>query len=211
FFWEGMKQTTRYTYVFDDLSDSSSLKQGMAERCKRMLKKAEKLGVQAVETDDLRLMFDVNQQTFERQNRSFPYSYELVARIDDACRTHAGRRILISKDEQGEIHSCDYMVYDEQCAISLLQGANPKFRDSGAQRFLDWNSINFAATVSKKFDFEGSMIPGIEVYNREFGARPAPYYEITGKKSRVDSKTMSARWRKKLSQTLRKLATIVEP
>jgi len=42
-------------------------------------------------------------------------------------------------------------------------------------------SIKFASTVSRAFDFEGSMIEGIETFFRRFGCEPAVYYEISKK------------------------------
>ena len=41
-----------------------------------------------------------------------------------------------------------------------------------------WEGIKFASTASKTFDFEGSMIEGIESFFRQFGATPTVYYQI---------------------------------
>ena len=210
FYWEGFKQTTRYTHVFNDLSDIDNIRAGMIDGCKGMLKKAEKLGVEAIESDDLEKMMEINQRSFTRQGIKFPFSFDFVERIDKACLENAGRRILLSVDPSGAIHSCDYMIYDSQCAISLLQGADPKYRDSGAQRYLDWNSIQFAATVSKKFDFEGSMMPGVELYNRGFGARQMPYFGISGKRKDPKDRSFRTRCRRFAARGLRYLARAIE-
>ena len=49
---------------------------------------------------------------------------------------------------------------------------------------LQYHSIKWALKNSKIYDFEGSMIRGIELYFRSFGARQIPYFEI----SKVNSK-----------------------
>ena len=41
-----------------------------------------------------------------------------------------------------------------------------------------WHGIQFAATVSMEFDFEGSMIPGIESFFRGFGGNPRTYFRV---------------------------------
>ena len=60
-----------------------------------------------------------------------------------------------------------------------MGGADPELRNSGATSLLMWEAIQFAATVTKKFDFEGSMIESVERFVRAFGARQIPYFQIT--------------------------------
>lgn len=183
FMWRGFQQTTRYTYVFDDLASVADYMSRMTDDCRQRVRKALK-ELKAIETDDLQLMYDINELTFSRQGMKCPFPFSLVERIHQACRANAGSRILIAEDACGNRHACDYMVYDSRCAVSFIQGADPQFRKGGAQRLLDWNSINFAATVSKRFDFEGSVLPGVEPYNRGFGARQLPYFTIWRERGR---------------------------
>ncbi|KZZ15518.1 hypothetical protein A3751_17170 [Oleiphilus sp. HI0080] len=42
-----------------------------------------------------------------------------------------------------------------------------------------WEAIKFASTVTKRFDFEGSMIEPIERFFRGFGAMQKPYFQIS--------------------------------
>lgn len=209
FHWAGFEQRTRYTYVIPELNDLKAVRAGMTERCKRTLKAACAAQLTASESDDLEQMRSIASLTFQRQGHAdYPYSLELIERIDQACRDHAGRRLLLAHDPSGRVHSCDYMVYDERCAVSLIQGADPDLRKSGAQRFLDWESIQFAATTSQIFDFEGSMIQPIEVYNREFGARQMPYSNIWGTKRASNGK--SAPVRRLVAKALRRLANTID-
>jgi hypothetical protein len=208
FMWRGFEQTTRYTYIFDDLDNVGEYMSRMADDCRQRIKKAAK-ELSLSETDDLRLMYDINALTFQRQGVACPFSFEVVERIHAACLAHAGARILIAKDAAGNIHACDYMIYDDRCAVSLIQGADPRFRKGGAQRLLDWDSINFAATVSKRFDFEGSVLPGVEPYNRGFGARQTPYF-VLRRPRRWDLK-VAARQRRIFAKALHYVADRIEP
>ena len=55
------------------------------------------------------------------------------------------------------------------------------FRSSGAQSLILWEGIQFAAAHSKVFDFEGSMVEGIENFFRQFGGVCTPYYVVSRK------------------------------
>ncbi|MEX2308347.1 MAG: GNAT family N-acetyltransferase [Pirellulales bacterium] len=208
FMWRGFSQTTKYTYIFDDLENVADYMSRMTNDCRQRINKSVK-ELSVCETDDLQLMYDINSLTFERQGVKCPYSLELVQRVHDACRSQAGARIIIAKDGAGNIHACDYMVYDRRCAVSIIQGADPRFRKGGAQRLLDWDSINFAATVSAKFDFEGSVMPGVEPYNRGFGARQTPYFVL--RRPRRWKSRLAARQRRLVARALHYIAERVEP
>jgi hypothetical protein len=208
FMWRGFEQTTKYTYVFDDLENVGQYMSRMASDCRQRINKAAK-ELTACESDDLQAMYDINGLTFQRQGVACPYSFDLVQRIHTACKQHAGARILLAKDAAGNIQACDYMVYDRRCAVSIIQGADPRFRKGGAQRLLDWDSINFAATVSVKFDFEGSIMQGVEPYNRGFGAKQTPYFVL--RRPRSWKTMLAARPRRIAAKYFRYLAERIEP
>ena len=49
-------------------------------------------------------------------------------------------------------------------------------RNSGATSLVMWQAIQFVATVSQVFDFEGSMIEPVERLFRGFVAFQTPYF-----------------------------------
>ena len=72
-------------------------------------------------------------------------------------------------------------AYDEKTCYYLIAGADPTYRASGAQTLVLDSGIEFASKHSKAFDFEGSMIEGIENFFRRFGADRVLYYQIEKK------------------------------
>ena len=42
-----------------------------------------------------------------------------------------------------------------------------------------WELIRRAAKHVTRFDFEGSMLPGVEHYFRKFGGRQETYFQVT--------------------------------
>ena len=82
------------------------------------------------------------------------------------------------------MHAALYLVWDERAAYYLLGGGDPELRNSGAHSLIMWEAIKHAATVSKTFDFEGSMVEPVERFFRAFGGRQVPYHRVTSINSR---------------------------
>jgi hypothetical protein len=108
-----------------------------------------------------------------------------VKRLDAACATQNARRIFFAEDAEKRIHAAIYVIWDDASAYYLMGGENPELRNSEASSLLMWEAIQFAATVTKKFDFEGSMIEPIERFFRGFGARQVPYSHVAGMSRRM--------------------------
>lgn len=178
--WAGFQQTTRYTYVIEDLSDLSRVWENVRYSTKRKINMAQKCGIQIVTNLSLEKFLDLNEMTFHRQKLSVPYSREYVRRIDKACEKNNARKIFFAVDQTGQVHAAVYMVYDKKAAYYLMGGADPSFNHCGAHFLALWEAIQYASKVSLSFDFEGSMHSSIEPVFRGFGGIQKPYMEITG-------------------------------
>ena len=66
-----------------------------------------------------------------------------------------------------------------------MGGGDPDLRNSGAASLCVWEAIKFASTVTKSFDFEGSMHEPIERFFRAFGAEQRPYFEVSHTPSKL--------------------------
>lgn len=177
FCWAGFKQTTAYSYRLEDISNLDLLFKNFKSSIRREIRKAEKQ-VNILESDDLERFYRLNKLTFERQNKKIPYKLELVEKVDNACKERNCRRIWIAADNQGRDHASIYIIWDKNTAYYLMGGGEPDLRTSGATSLLMWNAIKFASTVTKSFDFEGSMIEPVERFFRSFGAVQTPYFKI---------------------------------
>ena len=118
----------------------------MREARRRAIRKAEKQHMVVREIDDIEYFYQLITKTFSRQNKEVPFGLPLVASIDTALQANAGRRMTIAEDSEGRVHACDYLAYDKRIGISLLGGADPELRSSGAQVLLEWESIKFTST-----------------------------------------------------------------
>lgn len=184
FYWRNFSQTTRYTYVLENLHDLDEIWKNFRHNVRKNILKSEKELV--VKTDlDIAKFIEINSLTFQRQGKKLPYSTELVHRLDEACLKNNARQIFYAEDALGRIHAAIYIIWDSNSAYYLMAGRNPEFATSEASSLLIWSAIKFAAKVTKKFDFEGSMIEPIENFIRSFGGRQVPYLRVTGMSRRM--------------------------
>lgn len=177
FYWRGYSQTTRYTYVIEDTSDIEIIKKNFSSNIRNQIRKARKQ-VKVMEDMCIEDFFNLNKMTFSRQNLNIPYSLELLERLDYECIKRNSRKILYAIDEDRNIHSAVYLVWDDSSVYYLMSGSNPNYRQSQSLTLLLYESIKLASALNKKFDFEGSMKENIENFFRQFGAIQKPYHNI---------------------------------
>jgi hypothetical protein len=186
FYWAGFSQTTRYTYRFPDLSDLDELWAGLRGNIRGDVRKAAGRFGLSIRTDlPLDAFWPLHAEVFRRQGSGPPHGVDLLARLDEACAARGCRRIFIAEDAAGRRHAGVYLVWDDAAAYYLLGGGDPSLRSSGATSLCLWSAIAFAATVSRTFDFEGSMIEPVERFFRAFGAEQTPYFAVARTGSRL--------------------------
>lgn len=185
-FWKGFRQTTRYTYVLEDLSNISEIEAGFLDKTRNEIRKAEK-SLTVEESDDIPLLYRLVGGTFQRQKSRVPYDLGLLERIDAACAAHSARRMLVARDSEGRAHAAVYIIRDETTAYYLIGGGDPNLRSSSATSLLIREAIRRSAGEVREFDFEGSMMESVERFFRSFGAIQKPYFNLSraGKLARV--------------------------
>ena len=180
FRWQGFRMEPHFTYRLENLCDCDALYQRFNKTAKKNIKYAGNK-VQVNDKTDAERLWNLLDKTFAAQNRKNPMSRELGFRLIGACEANGSGKYLDAIDTQGNVHSCAYFVFDRKTCYYLLGASDPEFRSSGAQSLLLWKGIQFASQHSETFDFEGSMIEGIENFFRQFGGVCTPYYTVTRK------------------------------
>jgi len=177
FYWCGFKQTTRFTYVLDDLTDLEEIWKGFRENIRKDIRKAQK---QEVTVDQCRFedVFCVIEKTWQWQRLKPPYTKEYLSRLFSAAKQNNSGECFAARGGDQRVHAAVYLVWDSKRAYCLVGGSDHDLRNSGATSLLIWHLIQFAAQRSKVFDFEGSIIKPIERFFRAFGATQTPYNTI---------------------------------
>ncbi|MDP4177091.1 MAG: GNAT family N-acetyltransferase [Bacillota bacterium] len=178
FIWENYKVSVRYTYVIDDLTNLDAVYSNFQYDSKYLIKKSLKNNVTVSSNYGIKEFYDINKKTFERQKIEMPYSYEFLEKLDKVLEEKKSRKMFFAVNQEGVIVAAVYLIYDKDCTYYLMGGADPQYRNIGVQTLLIWESIKFAASVSKTFDFEGSMVKNIERAFREFGGKQRIIYNV---------------------------------
>jgi len=177
FYWKKFQQTTRYTYVLENISDPDLVWKNMQGNIRREIKKAQKK-ITIEHLDDPKVMWDFHCINFDESDDKGG-SYDTFKRLHSACLEHNAGQIFVARNEERKIISAMYVVWDENSAVYLLGGTIPNYKNTGAFSLMMWEAIKFTSSKTSKFDFEGSMIESIERFYRAFGGIQKPYFQIT--------------------------------
>ena len=184
FYWKGFRQTTRYTYRINDLSNLDKCFENFSYAKQKHIKKA---------NDDLQIdlsisadeFYDFHRECLGQKNATIEYSQELLLSIYDESAKREQGKIIALKDKNKIIHSALFVVWDKNCAYALISAINPQFKSDGASTKMFWEAIQFVSDKTEVFDFEGSMIEGVAQSFQQFGAEQVPYFCISKSYSRI--------------------------
>lgn len=176
FFWRRYSEITRYTYVIEDTSDISAVRNSYSSKLKNQLRKAKKyLEIGEVEQEEF---YRINKMSFERQGIEIPYTFDYFKALYRASQQHQAGKILCTKDQQNNISSVAMIIWDSLSVYYLLNGTNPELKTYQGNDLLIDYAIQYAHMLGLKFDFEGSVIKNVNHAFREFGGVPKPYFRI---------------------------------
>jgi len=177
FYWNGYSQTTKYTYIINDLTNTDNIWKEFNLKKRQEIRNV-KNKLKIYETQDFGTLKYCIQSVHKRQNKKV-FNLEVLERVFNFCNEEKCGKIFVAKTQSGDIAGSVYIVWDQKTAYYLV-GASPEaLRNSGAISLLLWHSIKFSSSVTKKFNFEGSMIKPVEYFFRSFGGKLTPYHEIT--------------------------------
>lgn len=178
FYWEGYSQTTRYTYILHHIKQTDRLLPEMSKQIRRNLKDAESHRItvrRGVSADDF---LKIQHMTFVRQNQRNTQSTSILRRLIETARDRGQGDVFGGYDPEGRLHAVAFVVWQDCSAYYIAGGGDPQVRHSGAHTLVLWEAIKQVSRYTDTFDFEGSMMPGVERFFRGFGAEQKPYFNI---------------------------------
>jgi RNAse (barnase) inhibitor barstar len=179
FYWKGFHQTTRYNYILPDIQNLDALWNHLGGDVKRNINKAQKkYKIEIKRNISTELFMRVNNKTFERQKIK-TYHPELLQKLIETARSRNQGDIWGAFDTEGRLHAAVFVVWQDSCAYYIGGGSDTELRSSGAHASVLWQAICDVSQYSSSFDFEGSMIQGVEHFFREFGAIQKPYFVLS--------------------------------
>jgi len=173
-----------HTYTLSGIKGHETIYSNFKQRIKGEIKKAQGQ-IEVVESTDVDILHNLCQKSYSRQGKEVEFTKQLVQSIYDAAVAHNSGTILVAEDENGNAHAATLVVWDQNAAYYLLNGGDPALRSSGANSLLMWEAIKYCSKYVDIFDFEGSMIPGVEKYIQGYNPEKRQYALYTKINSRI--------------------------
>ena len=178
FYWNGFRQQTSYTYIIDDISDPERVLSKFSRSKRNDVYKARKR---------IKPRFDLPVEDFYRhhesslaqQEKKISYSFEYFRRLYDAAYKNHAAKVVYAVDEDENITSALFTIWDSKCASAVLSTIDPRFRNSGSFSLLIYEMISYLGDKTKSFNFGGSTIKNVEYSYRQFGTRQVPMFKVS--------------------------------
>lgn len=184
FYTADYQQTTRYTHILEDIKNHENIFAGFTNTLRRQINQAS-IDFKIEESDDILTVFSMLKDRLSQKKVKFAVDNKTLTNIDDKLKSLNQRKILLSKNKDGEIIAGLYLCWDSKYAYLLGLGMTQKDKTANSIKLLIWESIKIASKYVDYYDFEGSMAPEIERLYRMFGSTKTPYFEIKKYKNKL--------------------------
>lgn len=179
FYWEGFRQTTRYTYRINDISNPEAVFSNFNknERQRRILKLQPQTHISTLSPAEFADFQSLcRKQQHQRNLLPYPLVADLATRASDR---EQGLLLGLRKNDDRQLIAAAFAPFDSNFAYFLIPAVLEPFRSEGAMETLVWHLIEQLSPKTRGFDFEGSMQQGIEHFYRSFGAIQTPYFCVS--------------------------------
>jgi hypothetical protein len=177
FIWEKYKVVPNYTYRIDLRRSTEEIKADFDPKNRNVIAKAEKEGVEVKVSD----WTPANKFDFFRNclvaAEANVYEDELEAVFTKFSSEE--NSFCLEAEKDGQLLGMVLCVFDKKNCYYLLGGLDHRARVNGVNNLLVLRSIEKAKSLGcVTFDFEGSMLKGVEKFFRSFGPELVPYYTV---------------------------------
>lgn len=178
FYWKGFRQTTRYTYIIEDISDIDAVFRSFAPAKQRQIRKSLKSNFKVRTDASPEDFYNYHSYTLQQKGERNINSKSIELSVISAAIDRGQGVILNVFDGDDNLHASLFLVWDSNKAYFLLPAVDQNYRTSGASSLIVFEAIKYVKDKCKSFDFEGSMSENIEFSYRQFGTRQTPYFKI---------------------------------
>ncbi|NEW60221.1 GNAT family N-acetyltransferase, partial [Sulfurovum sp. bin170] len=177
--WQGFTQQTRYTYRIANRDiDIENIYSKFHGNMKNDIKNAIREGVEIREETPFELLWDLVNKTFIRQGSKSPFNRERLEHFILKLKERGTFVSFGAYDSSGRCIAVCGLVYEERSSYLILNGIDIENQVRGANGYMLQESINYFHKRCDYYDFEGSMLFGVEQFYRRFGGELTPYMRI---------------------------------
>lgn len=158
------------------LTNKDDLYSALKPALKRQIKKATR-NLIIYENPSIDRFYQLYQKTFDKLNVETAFPLAAFKKCWKVCQEHECGKLIFIKDEFENDHAAIFLVYDNKQAYYLAGGTDAHYYGSGAMSYLMWYAIEASIEMGKQiFDFEGSMIPNVDRFFKNFSPQELYYY-----------------------------------
>jgi hypothetical protein len=173
FTWKGFNAVPNYTYQSDLSQSEVQLLEAMSPKKRNAYKKAIKDNLTVNSITDLAILKSLIQNTFQRKAKSI--DMDLIDKILNTFATNQNS-FCYATYQNHQALAAAFCIYDSKKCYYLLSGYDQMQKHQGAGILAVFECMKRAKQLGLSiFDFEGSMLPEVEDYFREFGGKLVPY------------------------------------
>jgi len=185
FIWRGFKVHARYTYqiALKDRDDDTILAE-MSQARRKQIRNGHKKGFKVERCMDNSIVEQIHEKIFKSQNKN--YDHRIVHKVlhEFANQKNSFTFATYINDKPVAAYFC---VHDSLRAYLILGGVDDENSGAAAGPMATFASIKHSRELGLEiFDFEGSIIPRIDHYNRNFGAQLTPTYRVVKAKLPIE-------------------------
>lgn len=177
--WKGFESTVRITHTIegaleDYLGNLNKNKFRELKKLKALIDDGALIVTDKISEQELKYLF---KQTTER--KGFDAQDAIAIRLVMNAGKTIAKKIVIRSKEHGLL-AFGFFPFDRKAVYNLI---NVSIRISDPvlktiNLLLLYEAIEFALTTGRVFDFEGSMLPGVEAFCRLMGGVQSPTYRV---------------------------------
>lgn len=183
FIWKGFHQTTRYTYILEDIADREKITAGLSQTLRRQIRQAAENHV-ITETHEPEVIYRLLTKSLAKQGVRHRITFDMISKISQALLSAKQGKLLIATDKNNHIAASMILAWDHEAAYCLALGMDHEIEQTHASKLLIFESIMIAGAYTPQYDFEGSMVPNVERIYRAFGGKRTAYHQLTRFKNR---------------------------
>lgn len=179
FYWNGFNQTTRYTYRLHAIKDTGRIFESFEKSKRKKIKRGEK-AFDFKQDLDAETFYTYFEYVINSRNEKVSYTKEFFYKLYEEVYKHdAGRSFYCVDKVNGNIAALKFIVWDSNTAYDIIGIRMKEYNSSGSTEFLTYECIKYVSQHVDIFDFEGSMIKGVEDAYRGYGTKQTEYYSIS--------------------------------
>lgn len=178
---QNLKPTPKITFVINERSPEI-IESNYEKDLRNRIKKSAKLGisVKTATTDEIHHFLNILEDNFKSKKIPLPLSRNSLEKVISKTISYgAGKLLLAQKDN--ELHGGIFLLSDQDRTCYLLGATSTDGRKTHANSLLLHEAIKETALNGRTFDFEGSSIPGIYIFFRDFGGKALPVWRVLKK------------------------------